>query len=109
MGIDSAFALFEATLTCLQDTTYFQNVDRKIIAIFPILIGFGFSLIYCTDAGLYFLDVIDFYVNFVMILVGFAQTFGAGWAYNIRYGTTYYSFGCFLGHDLYIYCPGSHP
>jgi len=42
-----------------------------------------FSLIYCTDAGLNFLDVIDFYINFVMILVGFFEAFGSAWAYDI--------------------------
>ena len=38
---------------------------------------------YCTDAGLNFLDVIDFYINFVMILVGFFEAFGSAWAYDI--------------------------
>jgi hypothetical protein len=38
---------------------------------------------YCTDAGLTFLDVIDFYINFVMILVGFFEAFGSAWAYDI--------------------------
>jgi hypothetical protein len=46
-------------------------------------IGFLFSLMYCTDAGLTFLDVIDFYINFVMILVGFFEAFGSAWAYDI--------------------------
>lgn len=41
------------------------------------------GILYCTDAGLYFLDVIDFYVNFVMLLVGFLESFGAAWAYGI--------------------------
>jgi hypothetical protein len=42
-----------------------------------------FSLLYCTDTGLYFLDVIDFYMNFVMLLVGFLEAFGAAWANGI--------------------------
>jgi hypothetical protein len=41
------------------------------------------SLLYCTDTGLYFLDVIDFYINFVMLLVGFLEAFGAAWANGI--------------------------
>jgi putative solute:sodium symporter small subunit len=47
------------------------------------LTGFCFSILYCTDAGLSFLDVVDFYINFVMLLVGFFETFGAGWCYDI--------------------------
>jgi len=45
--------------------------------------SFLFGVMYCTDAGLYFLDVIDFYVNFVMLLVGFLEAFGATWAYGM--------------------------
>ena len=47
------------------------------------LTGFCFSILYCTDTGLSFLDVVDFYINFVMLLVGFFETFGAGWYYDI--------------------------
>jgi len=38
----------------------------------------------CTDAGLNFLDVVDFYVNFVLLLVDFFKTFAAGWIYGIE-------------------------
>lgn len=48
-----------------------------------IIPSFLFGIIYCTDAGLIFLDVIDFYINFVMLLVGFLEAFGASWAYGI--------------------------
>ena len=37
-----------------------------------------------TDAGLIFLDTIDFYINFVFLLTGFFETLGAGWIYNIE-------------------------
>lgn len=37
-----------------------------------------------TDAGLIFLDSIDFYINFVFLLTGFFETLGAGWIYDIE-------------------------
>jgi len=43
-----------------------------------------FSWIYATDAGLTFLDTIDFYINFVMLFVGFLETFAAGWIYGLE-------------------------
>jgi len=46
-------------------------------------VGFLFSLMYCSDSGLTFLDTIDYYINFVMILVGFFEAFGSAWAYDI--------------------------
>lgn len=37
------------------------------------------SALTATDAGLIFLDSIDFYINFILLLLGFFETFGAGW------------------------------
>jgi hypothetical protein len=37
-----------------------------------------------TDAGLIFLDSVDFYINFILILIGFFETLGAGWIYHIE-------------------------
>jgi hypothetical protein len=62
---------------------YFEKVPRFWLALGMAIIGFVFSLLYCVDSGLSFLDVIDFYINFVMILVGFFEAFGSAWAYDI--------------------------
>lgn len=83
LGIDSAFAFLEAFITVLHDTVYFQNVPRFWLAAGVSAVGFLFSLMYCTDSGLTFLDTIDYYINFVMILVGFFEAFGSAWAYDI--------------------------
>lgn len=37
-----------------------------------------------TDAGLFFLDSVDFYINFCLLLIGFFESFGAGWVYGIE-------------------------
>lgn len=37
-----------------------------------------------TDAGLFFLDTVDYYINFCLLLMGLAETFGAGWIYGIE-------------------------
>jgi len=83
LGFDSAFAFLEAFITVMHDTTFFQNFSRFWLAAGISVVGFLFSIMYCTDAGLNFLDVIDFYINFVMILVGFFEAFGSAWAYDI--------------------------
>jgi solute carrier family 6 GABA transporter-like protein 1 len=84
LGIDSGFAFQEALITVLKDTVYFQDVIRWKLAMGLCVLGFFFSLMYCTDAGLNFLDVIDYYINFVMILVGFFEAFGSAWAYGME-------------------------
>jgi len=83
LGIDSAFAFLEAFITVMHDTVFFEKVPRFWLAMGVSIIGFLFSLMYCTDAGLNYLDVVDFYINFVMILVGFFESFGSAWAYDL--------------------------
>jgi hypothetical protein len=83
LGMDSAFAFLEAFLTVLHDTVYFKDTPKQILLLGPTLVGWLFSIIYCTDAGYNFLDAVDFYINFVMIVVGFFEAFGSGWAYGM--------------------------
>lgn len=42
------------------------------------------ALVAATDAGLIFLDAVDFYINFILLFVGFLETFAAGWIYGIE-------------------------
>ena len=54
LGIDSAFSIVEALVTCVQDTERFRHTKKwKIAAIFCIG-GYFLSLLYATDAGLFF-------------------------------------------------------
>ena len=60
LGIDSAFALLEAALTVCHDTVAFRNTPKWAIAAFFCTLAFLLSMIYATDAGLIFLDTIDY-------------------------------------------------
>jgi solute carrier family 6 GABA transporter-like protein 1 len=84
LGLDSAFALLEGVLTVTSDTEYFKNTAKWKMSGGYCLLSFLLSIMYCTDAGLNWLDAIDYYINFVMTLVGFFETFGAGWMYGIE-------------------------
>jgi len=84
LGIDSAFSILEGPLTVLLDRAGMETFPKwKAAALFSI-VAFLFSIIYATDAGLIFLDTIDFYINFVLLLTGFFETFGAGWIYHLE-------------------------
>lgn len=84
LGIDSAFSFLEGVVTCVHDTKGFEHVPKwKITGAF-CFIGFLLSLLYATDAGLKFLDCVDFYINFLFLLVGFFEAFGLGWIFNIE-------------------------
>jgi len=84
LGIDSAFSLLEGCVTCLKDTALCKNTPKWIVCAGVCIPGFFLSFIYCTDAGLFFLDTIDYYINFMLIIVGFFESFGLGWIYGIE-------------------------
>uniref|UniRef100_A0A7S0CJ52 Transporter n=1 Tax=Proboscia inermis TaxID=420281 RepID=A0A7S0CJ52_9STRA len=83
LGIDSAFALTESAVTVICDTSYCAGKPRKLVAGGVCFVGFLVGLLYVTDAGLSFLDVVDYYVNFIMMLVGFFECYAVGWAFDI--------------------------
>eukprot|EP00571_Detonula_confervacea_P010676 CAMPEP_0172306670 /NCGR_PEP_ID=MMETSP1058-20130122/7696_1 /TAXON_ID=83371 /ORGANISM="Detonula confervacea, Strain CCMP 353" /LENGTH=665 /DNA_ID=CAMNT_0013018635 /DNA_START=380 /DNA_END=2377 /DNA_ORIENTATION=+ len=82
LGIDSAFAFNEAISTVILDTKYFVGTAKWKVHLGICISGWLLSFMYATDAGLNFLDVIDFYINFVMLIVGFCECFAAGWGYG---------------------------
>ena len=79
LGIDSAFSGVEAVLIVLRDTTLFRGVTNWKLAGGLCFSCFLLSLPMCTDAGFKLLDTFDFYINFMFLLVGFLETFAAGW------------------------------
>jgi len=83
LGIDSAFSLVEAPVSIIMDKAGLKMQRWMVCAIICTLSYFS-SLLYVTDAGLSFLDVVDFYINFTLILLGFFETFSAGWIFGIE-------------------------
>ena len=67
LGIDSGFGLLEGSLTAAADTVYLSKFKKWQLSAVMCVIGWLFSIIYCTDAGLNFLDAVDFYINFVSL------------------------------------------
>jgi hypothetical protein len=84
LGIDSAYSFMDGFLIVLTDTVFLGNVKRHYLVMGLTVVAWLLSFIYATDAGLIFLDTVDYYINFVMLLVGGAECFAAGWIYNIE-------------------------
>lgn len=83
LGIDSAFSMAEALVTVIHDTRMFNRLPRAVIVSVVCVVGFLCGLLYCTNTGLLFLDASDFYVNFMLLIVGFFECFAVGWMYGI--------------------------
>ena len=86
LGIDSAFSILEAPMCVAVDYCHKQNLKVSKWQITTVFVAAAYlcSLIYATDAGLFFLDSVDFYINFCLLLIGFFESFGAGWIYGIE-------------------------
>lgn len=109
LGLDSAFALVEAAASLVEDSQYGNAVPSKGILIAVIcVVGFLGGLMYTTDAGLIFVDTIDYYVNFAVLFLGFFKALSAGWIYGmgkqmdqLGYSVVYGYFGATFGGLLF--------
>ena len=77
LGIDSAFSIVEGVVTGLKDKF---RANREVICLLMCTFGFIAGLIFVTDAGQYYLDVVDHWVNaFGLGAVGLLECIAVGW------------------------------
>ncbi len=81
LGIDSAFSLVEAVVTGLKDSF---NFAREKVTLIVCIIGFLLGTIYCTKAGLYWLDIVDHWMNWGLVIVGLLEAILIGWFLDIE-------------------------
>jgi len=79
LGLNSSFALLEGIMAALASTK--QGVYTVIIGICTV--GFLGGIIFTTDTGLIFIDTIDFYMNYVVLFLGFCKALSTGWIYGM--------------------------
>jgi len=80
-GLSSSISLVEAVVSAVMDR--FDIERRKAV---NIVVGIGFlgSLLYTTKAGLYWLDIVDHFVNYYgLVLVGLLEVIAAAWFFNL--------------------------
>ena len=66
----SAFCIIKGFLICFSDTVFFGRVSDRLLALGLVTVVWLFSLLYATDAGLSFMETVDYYINFMLLLVG---------------------------------------
>ncbi|WP_427339340.1 sodium-dependent transporter [Caloranaerobacter sp. DY30410] len=80
LGIDSAFSLIESVVAGLVDK---WGWNKKKVVRLTCLMGFIISLIYATKGGLYWLDIVDKYINnFGIVAIGLFEVIAIGWLYK---------------------------
>ena len=80
LAIDSAFSLVEGCVCAVMETFGLKRWKANLGVGF---IAFAVGLIYATNAGLYWLDVVDYYMSFFgLFAVAFLQTIAIGWFFG---------------------------
>ncbi|KPJ58811.1 MAG: transporter [Planctomycetes bacterium DG_23] len=82
LGIDSAFSIVEAVVTGIRDK---WEVPRKKIVFGFCVVAFLAGLLFCTRAGLYWLDIMDEWMTrFGLACVGLLECVIIGWFFKTR-------------------------
>lgn len=82
LGIDSAFSLVEAGAASVISKFKVKRIHVNIgFGIMAFVIG----IIYTTQAGLYWLDIVDYFMNnYGLLVVGIVQCIAIGYFYNTK-------------------------
>ncbi len=79
-GISSSISIIEAFISAVLDKF---NASRHRVVTVICLIGFCGSMVFTTHAGLYWLDIVDHFLNhYGLITVGVVEAFLIGWIYR---------------------------
>ncbi|MDY6970853.1 MAG: sodium-dependent transporter [Thermodesulfobacteriota bacterium] len=81
LGLTSAFSLIEAIVTGLKDSLHLK---REKLTFWICLAGFLAGFLYTSRAGLYWLDIVDHWMNWSLIIVGFLEAVLIGWFFDIK-------------------------
>jgi solute carrier family 6 GABA transporter-like protein 1 len=83
LGIDSAFSLVEAGVTCLMDSRLFAHYRREWVVAIVCSTGFLIGVLFCTEVGVYALDATDYFLNNIAIVfVGIMECVGPSFMYK---------------------------
>lgn len=78
LGVDSAFSLTEAVSTPIFDER--PHLKRNVTIAILSVIFFIFGIFFTTGSGLYWLDIIDHYINtFLLLVVGILEVVAVGY------------------------------
>jgi len=79
-GISSSISIIEAFSSAIIDKF---GADRKKVVSTVCLIGFCGSILFTSHAGLYWLDIVDHFLNqYGLVTVGIVEAFIVGWLYR---------------------------
>ncbi len=80
LGIDSAFSLVEAVTSGIRDKFGWSHKKANLMVSY---IGFVFGLLFISGAGLYWLDIVDYFMNFFGLAIAILiECIVIGWIFK---------------------------
>ncbi|MBD3347634.1 MAG: sodium-dependent transporter [Candidatus Eisenbacteria bacterium] len=80
LGIDSAFSIVEGAVAGLRDK---WHISQQRAALYFSIFGFLVGIIFTTGAGLYWLDIVDRWMNdYGLVVIGLLECIAIGWFYG---------------------------
>lgn len=87
LSINSLFSLVEVVSALFEDLLY--TTKKEVIVFAVCLVSFLFGLVFCTTAGIYYIDITDHFItHYSLVLMGLFQSLAVGWvlgAENLRH------------------------
>lgn len=84
LGIDTSFAIIEATCTVIEDTEIGKKISKWKLALILCVVGAIGSTLFCFNWGFTFFDVVDHYLNvYLVLLMGILQAIACGWIHGL--------------------------
>ncbi|CAG0880461.1 unnamed protein product [Darwinula stevensoni] len=83
LGLDSQFALMETVTTALMDFFPMLRIHKVLVVAAVSFAGFLGGIIFCTNGGVYWLQLMDHYAaNWSVLLIATAECVLMGWWYG---------------------------
>ncbi len=80
-GLSSSISILEAFTSAVIDKF---NLNRKFVVTVVCMLGFAGSIIFTTNAGLYWLDIVDHFItHYGLVVVGIAECIIGAWIFDI--------------------------
>ncbi len=80
-GISSSISILEAFTSAIIDKF---NMNRKFVVTTACILGFLGSIIFTTNAGLFWLDIVDHFItHYGLVVVGIAECIIGAWIFDV--------------------------
>ncbi|CAH1996176.1 unnamed protein product [Acanthoscelides obtectus] len=85
IGLDTLFVFVETSVCAIVDDFPYLRKFQFYVTLGAVLLVASFSVLYCTNAGMYWLQLFDWYVSSMAVaLICLSEVIIIGWIYGVK-------------------------